>query len=75
MYENGAFTTKVDILARTSGLLSSMILSFLIIPVAKNSIIMTMFRIPFEQTVKVHRWIAYLFLACTVVHMFSMWGV
>ena len=57
------------------GRVSAVLMSLLLLPVARNSPILRMIGLPFEQAVKYHKWVGYLLVAVVLAHGGSFIGV
>jgi hypothetical protein len=66
--------SALERLARTLGHIGNLSFSFLLFPIARNSIWDQLYGIPFDRAIKYHRWLGYFTVGSWFTH-FLVWSV
>ena len=70
---NHSTSSGLSSVAKVLGRLIEWLMSFLLLPVTRNSVWVQVFAIPFERALRYHRWLGVTFYVTVVAHLMCWW--
>lgn len=65
---------ELERISRTLGHCNTLLISFLVLPISRNSVWMHLLGVSYERGIRFHRWLAVATIISTSMHMFFWWA-